>query len=252
MPNISPNAIVEEGATIAPDVQIGPFSFIGRHVRLGAGVIVENNATITGKTVVGEKTHVFPMAVIGETASESQEGRCVIGKACAIREGVIVQGGVEAPTRIGDDNLIMIASQVGPAATVGDHGIFANCTTIGPGTIVEEYVRSSAFAVVEKGARVGAYTFIAGYTTIRRQAPPYAIVQGCPLRIRGVNTENLRRCGFGEDDIRSLKEAFRDLFDGLSSAVNPEALERYLSADANPYVRNVAGILRTAGQQEYS
>ena len=169
------------------------------------------------------------------------DGRVVLGEESnALREQVTVYAGMpKHPTRVGNDNLIMIACQIGSGAVLGNHGIFANCTIIDSQACIEDYVGSSAFAVVEQGMTVGAYTFITGYAAIDRDAPPYAIVQGFPFRVRGINAEKLKRCGFGEDDIRALKDAVRDLFDDQGAAINEEALRRYATASANPHVRRL-------------
>jgi len=233
MPEISRHAVVERGAQLDGDVRVGPFSYIGEHVRLGPGCIIENNATVTGKTTLAARNHIFPMAIVGAPAGEAKPGepppgpgQCIIGEANVIREHVTIYAGTQRPTTIGRDNLIMIGCQIGPGAVVGNHEIFANCTHVLAGAVIEDYVRSSAFPVVEPGVRVGAYTFISGYARLDQDAPPFAMVQGQPFRVRGVNTQNLRRCGFGEDDIRALKSAFRELFDGVGCGVNSEALRR--------------------------
>lgn len=241
MPDISPYSIVEKGAKLAPNVRIGPFCYIGPHVSIGAGTVIESNVTIVGVTELGEHNRVFPMAVLGATRDgEEEKGRCIIGEANAIREHVAIYAGTaKKPTRIGRNNLVMIAGQVGAGATIGDHGIFANCTHIAPGAIVEDYVRTSAFTYVGEGVRVGAYSFVAGFVQIDRDAPPYAMLQGSPYRVRGVNSHNLKACGFGEADIRELKRVFRDLFNGEGN-LDGEVLAR-LRKDrkANPYVRTL-------------
>lgn len=233
MPQISPQAIVEQGASLAEDVRIGPFSYIGPNVRIEAGCVIENNVTVTGRTTLGEGNHVYPLAVIGEsTDGDSDDGECVIGTANTLREHVTVYAGEDEPTRVGDDNLLMIDCQVGPGAAIGDHCIFANYTHIREQARVEDYVRTSGFCLVNPSVTVGSYTFSAGYVIVDQDAPPFAIIQGSPYRVRGVNTHNLRRCGFGEDDIRSLKDAFRDLYNGQTRRPNPQAISRLLSAKA--------------------
>ncbi len=248
MPDISKKAIVEKGARLADDVRIGPFTFIGPEVRIGAGCVVENNVTITGRTTLGAKSRVFPLAVIGVTpAGETASGECVIGEANAIRELVTIYASSGHPTRLGIDNLIMIGSTVGAGATIGDHGIFANCTHICEGAIIEDYVRTSAFPVIEQGVRVGAYTFINGYAAVDSDVPPFAIVEGSPIRVRGVNAENLRRCGFGDRDICVLKDAFRELYNGSGGRADPAAIARLLlEPDMNPHVRRLAETVRDA------
>jgi UDP-N-acetylglucosamine acyltransferase len=248
MLGISNKAIIEEGAQLAPDVRVGAFSYVGPQVRIARGCVIENNVTLTGRTSIGERSHVFPLTIIG-TGPDGQDGpcECVVGEANVIRELVAVYGSPERPTRVGVDNLIMTGSVVGAGAAIGDHGIFANCTHICEGAVVENYVRTSAFPVIEPGVRVGAYTFVNGYAGVDHDVPPFAIVEGSPVRVRGVNAENLKRCGFGDRDIRALKEAFRDLYNGTAGQANPKALAKLLGeAELNPYVRRLAEALRPA------
>jgi len=245
MPNISPQAVIETTEPIPEDVQIGPFTYIGPQVRIGPGCIIDNNVTITGRTTLGAKNHVFPMAVIGTTEDGSDAGECYIGQANAIREHVTIYAGSGKATRIGNDNLIMIASQIGGGATVGDHGIFDNLTQLGPGCLIEDYVRTGAFSSIEADVAVGAYTFTVGYVLVDRNAPPFATIQGRPFRVRGVNAENLRRCGFGDDDIRALKAAFRELFNDQGRSVNTEALRRIAEkGKSNPHVMRLVKFLQ--------
>jgi UDP-N-acetylglucosamine acyltransferase len=245
MPRISPHAIIEKGAHLADDVTVGPFSYIGPHVRVGAGCVIENNVTLIGQTVLGQNNRVFPMCVIGTGADGHPDGACVVGDANAIREHVTICGGRKEPTRVGRDNLIMIDCHLGAGAAVGDHCIFANCTHVGDGGKVEDYVRTSAFTTVEPGSKVGAYTFIAGFTGIDRDAPPFAMVQGFPFRVRGVNTQNLKRCGFGEEDIQALKQAFHEIYSGEDGHPNEEAIAKIARLPkANPHVLKLLETVR--------
>ena len=252
MPKISPKAIVENTAELADDVEVGPFAYIGPNVRIGPGCIIENNATVTGRTILEGKNHIFPLAVVGISADGSAgAAQCVIGQANSFREHVTVYGGDPQPTRIGSDNLVMIGCLLGASCVVGDHGIFANCTHVGALAQVEDYVHTSGFAEIESGVTVGAYTFMAGYAQIDIDAPPYAIVQGFPFRVRGVNTEKLRRCGFGEDDIKALKAAFRELFNGSSARPDRVVLDRLIqSPDANRHVRRLVDFLVRQSRQD--
>jgi len=250
MPRISKNAIVEGTAQLAPDVVVGPFSYVGPEARIGPGCVLENNVTVVGRTTLGAGTHVFPLAVVGAAPPGSESaGQCILGEANAVREHVTVYAGADRPTRIGNHNLVMIASQIGAGVWIGDHGIFDNCTQIGPGADLEDYVRMSGFASVAAGVRVGAYSFVAGYAGIESDAPPYAMLQGYPTRVRGVNSRNLKACGFGKEDIQALKAAFRELFNGRGYKVNREALLR-LADDptANRHVRRLVAALQAAAK----
>ena len=243
MAEISKYAIIEPGAKIGEHVRIGPFSYIGPNVVIGNGCIVDNNVTITGNTVLGERNRVLPLAVIGTTAQSPDEvGYVQMGDANIVHEHAIVYGGAkDKPTRIGSDNLVMIGCRVGSGALIGDHGVFVNSTHIGDGAIIEDYVRTSGFIVIESGITVGAYAFTLGYAELDRDVPPFAMVQGSPCRIRGVNAVKLQRCGFGEDDIRAIKSAFRELYNGGGEEPDGKVLQQLLKDnDINPHVRRLA------------
>ncbi len=63
---IHPSAIISPGAQIADDVSIGPFSYIGSDVTCILEFKIKSHVVVTGKTEIGEKTVVYPFAVIGE------------------------------------------------------------------------------------------------------------------------------------------------------------------------------------------
>lgn len=250
MPEISHLAQVSPEARLADDVEVGPFCYIGPDVRIGPGCRIGPNATVTGRTEIGARTQISPLAVVGLPPGTRTDAECRIGEANLIREHVTICGGGEEPTRIGSANLIMIGCHVGSGAQLGDHGIFDNFTQIGPRAVIEDYVRAGAFTAVAEGRKIGAYSFTVGYVHVDRDAPPYARLQGSPWRVRGVNTVNLRRCGFGEDDIRALKSAFRELFNGVGPEINTEVLERLKNTPgANPYVARLIEALDTAQAQ---
>jgi len=241
MPDISPNAVVEETAELADDVRVGPFAYVGPEVRLGPGCIVDGGATVIGRTTLGMKCHVFPMAVVGALPGETDAGgECLVGEANAIREHVTICGGIETPTQLGSDNLVMIGSYVGPGARIGNHCILTNYTFVDAGAQMEDYVGTSAFTTILPGVRIGAYSYLTGYAVIDRDSPPFAMVQGSPCRVRGVNSEKLRRCGFGDEDIRVIRDAFRELFNGENGWAEPQAVKKLLAKKPdNPHVRQL-------------
>lgn len=223
MPQISPHAIVDCPANLADDVVVGPFACIGPDVRVGPGTHIENNVTLTGCVDIGRDNRIFPFAVIGQSGDGDAAGRVVLGDRNSIREHVVIYAGPSA-TRIGNDNLVMIGCHLGPDAFVGDQVILGNFTQVAERSRVEDYVRTSGFTGTRPGTTIGAYTFTSGFAGIDRNAPPFAMVQGFPFRVRGVNVQNLKRCGFDEADIAALRDAFRDLFNGEGGPVQGDVL----------------------------
>lgn len=247
----SKKSTIAKGAKISRSAVIGPFCDIGPDVIIEADCVLENNVTIKGKTRISEGTHIFPLVKIG-LKSNGEPGVCDIGTANSIREHVVIAGGTEEnPTIVGQNNLIMVACKLGSGTQIGNHVILANTTILDDRSVVEDYVRTSAFSHVCSDILVGAYAFIAGYVSADKTVPAYSMVQGEPMRVRGVNTHNLHGCGFGADDIRSLKRVYRDLFPA-NGAINEQQLEK-IAADNTmcSYVRNVIDtILRQRQEQQ--
>lgn len=248
MPDISPKAVVAEPAGLAEDVRVGAFSVIGPEATLGAGTVVHNHVTITGRTKIGPDCELFPCCVVG-VAHDAHDaaGSCSLAENNVLREHVIVEAGAEADgagTVLGPGNLLMVGCQVGHDACLEGEGIFANLTRIEPHARVERFVRTAGFTVIKSYVTVGAYAFATGYASVERDVPPYAIVHGLPSVVRSLNTENLRRCGFDPETIGMLKEAFRTLFDGRAAFPDPQRLEAAAKAFDNEHVRFLIDSLR--------
>ena len=62
---IHPTAIVDAGAKIGSNVEIGPYCCVGPNVILEDGAILEAHVVVTGYTKVGRETRIFPFASIG-------------------------------------------------------------------------------------------------------------------------------------------------------------------------------------------
>lgn len=254
---IANNSVVEDGAKLADDVRVGAFCYIGSQVRVADGCVIHDHVSLLGRTRLEAGTEVFPMAVIGTAALDATGRGCnqvLIGPGNEIREHVTIYAGEDEPTQIGRDNLVMIGAQIGSGALVGDQNILVNFTQVGRGARIEDYVRTSGFTCIEPGVRVGDYTFTAAYADIDRDAPPFAMVQGAPFRVRGVNSHNLKRCGFSETDIRALKSAFREIFNGSGLRADKTAVARLLAQpELNGHVRRLIDTVRPGlGEQEAS
>ncbi len=218
MPDISPKAVVENPRGLGDGVRVGPFSYIGPEVIIGPDTIIENSVTIIGRTKIGAKCHLMPCCVVGGSpagVADSQAGECTVGDENVIREHVSIEAAATraGQTSVGPRNLLMVGCQVGHDAVLDGEGIFANFTSIEHHARIEQFVRTAGCTGIAAYTTIGAYTFTTGYAIIDRDAPPYAIVQGLPFRVRGANAENLRRCGFDADAIAQIRDALRMIFD---------------------------------------
>src|ERR1700744_1613099 len=107
---VHPTAIVEDGAVLGADVEVGPFCIVGRDVTLGDGVRLLSHVVVTGKTTIGERTVIYPQAVIGGDAqrrnNDAPDARLEIGSGNTFREGVTINLGSKVGgglTKVGND-----------------------------------------------------------------------------------------------------------------------------------------------------
>jgi acyl-[acyl carrier protein]--UDP-N-acetylglucosamine O-acyltransferase len=62
---IHPSAVVEPGAQLGVDVEIGPFVYVGGEVVLGDRTRLHHHSSVEGWTTLGEGGEVFPYANLG-------------------------------------------------------------------------------------------------------------------------------------------------------------------------------------------
>ncbi len=148
---IHPQAIVEPGAKLGEDVQIGPFAYVGAEVSIGDRTVIGQGARIEGETTIGQDCEIFSHAVVGSIPQDlkfhGEKVQLIIGDRNKIREFTLINPGTEGGggvTRIGDDNLFMGYVHVAHDCLIGNRCIFANAATlaghveIGDGVVVGE------------------------------------------------------------------------------------------------------------------
>lgn len=219
MPRIHPTAIIEDGAQIGEGAVIGPYCFVGSRVVLGPGVVLHQGAVIEGETTIGARTQVFHYSVLGtipqDKKYQGESARLEIGEDNIIREHVTVHigtGGGGAVTRIGNKNLLMAGVHVGHDCLIGNHCVLANSTGLAGHVILEDYVTLGGQTGIHQFVRVGAHVMTSGGSKVGKDIPPYTIAQGYPARLRGVNQIGLKRRGFADETVRTLRQVYRAVF----------------------------------------
>lgn len=226
MPLIHPSAVIEDGAELAPDVAVGAFAYIGPRVKLGPRCVVHHHASVEGDTVAGANNAFFPHAVVGCEPQDLKYrgGNCklVIGSDNIFREHVTIHIGTEEGggyTRVGDDNLIMIGSHIAHDCIVGSHCILANNVLLAGHVELQDYVVISGAAGVAHYCTIWQHAFIGGLSGVQRDVPPFMIVDGHPIAVRGVNRNGLKRRGFTDEQMDALKTAYKLLFSDATPAL---------------------------------
>ena len=249
---IDPHAIVSPRAELAADVDVGPFSVIGPGVRLGPRTVVGPHAVITGQTTIGADNHIYQFASLGDAPQDKKYAgeptrleigdRNVFRESCTMNRGTIHDRGV---TRIGDDNLFMAYSHVAHDCVVGSNTVFANCASLAGHVEIGDWVILGGLSAVHQHCKIGAHAFLAGGAIVTRDVPPYVMVAGNPSSPHMVNSEGLKRRGFTEEQVRSVREAYRLVY--RSDLKLSEALERLEpSAREQPALRLFVDFIRSS------
>ncbi|MBP6104510.1 MAG: acyl-[acyl-carrier-protein]--UDP-N-acetylglucosamine O-acyltransferase, partial [Gammaproteobacteria bacterium] len=134
---IHKQAIIDPKASIAADVEIGPWTIIGPDVEIQSGTVVASHVVIKGPTSIGRDNKIYQFATLGEDSPDKKYGgerthlsigdRNVFRECCTIHRGTLQGGGV---TRIGDDNLLMAYTHVAHDCTISNRVVFSNNASV--------------------------------------------------------------------------------------------------------------------------
>ena len=236
---IHPQAIVDPQARLGPGVHVGPFSVIGPGVEIGANTWIGPHVVINGPTRIGSDNRIFQFASIGEAPQDlkyrGEPTRLEIGDRNTIREfctfnlGTVQDGGV---TRIGDDNWIMAYVHIAHDCQVGNQVTMANNATLAGHVEVGDWVTVGGLTGVLQRMRIGAHAMIGFASHVGKDVPPFMVVDGNPLAVRGVNLVGLRRRDFSAGRIAAIREMHKLIYRQGKTLEEARAAVAALGTDA--------------------
>jgi len=216
---IHPTAIVEDGARIGADVDIGPFCIVGHRARLVDGVRLISHVVVSGHTSIGARTVVHSGAVLGGPAQirgdDTPNALLIVGEDCVIRENVTMSVGStkgHGLTSVGARGYFMAYSHVGHDCIVGDDVTFANGAQLGGHVEIGDGVIMGGLSAVQQFGRVGRGAMIGGLTGVNTDVIPYGIAAGDHALLGGLNLVGLKRRGLPRESINALRAAFKTIF----------------------------------------
>ena len=218
--SIHPTAIIESGAKIGANCDIGPFCHIGRDVELGENSVVHSHVVISGATRIGEGAKIYPHAVLGgdpqNTAHKGGRTTLTVGRSCTIREGVTMNRGTDVglgKTVVGDNCMFLAYAHVAHDCILGDRVTFANNVMIGGHCEIGDGVIIGGGGAVHQFCRVGNNAFIGGLAAVVRDVIPYGMAVGVYAHLAGLNIVGMKRSGMSRADIHAMRAAYSMLFD---------------------------------------
>lgn len=216
---IHPTSLVEDGAVLGADVEIGPLCSVGPHVRLGDGVRLVSHVVVSGHTEIGARSVIYPGAVLGGGAQirgdKTVGARLVIGGDCVIRECVTLNCGSskdKGVTSIGARAYFMAYSHVGHDCHVGEDVTFANGTQLAGHCDIGDGVITGGLSAVQQFGRIGRGAMLGGLSGANTDIIPYGIAAGPHAELGNLNLIGLKRRGVSRDNINALRAAFKLIF----------------------------------------
>jgi UDP-N-acetylglucosamine acyltransferase len=248
--SIHPTAVVEPGAEIGRDTEIGPYCVVGSEVVVRDRCKLHHHVTVEGCTTLGEGCEVFPQAVLGTPPQDikyaGERTTLEIGKGNVFREMVTAHPGTGnggGVTRIGDNNLFLIGAHIAHDCHIGNNCIIANYVQFAGHVHVEDNVNMGGHSAVHHFVTVGKHAFVGGMTRVSADVPPFMVVvaaRGSRAEVRMVNGVGLQRSGHSQEDIAALKNAHMKLFSRrarLSGVGIQDRVQAILNReDLNPHV----------------
>jgi UDP-N-acetylglucosamine acyltransferase len=235
---IHPTAIVEDGAVLGADVELGPYAYVASGARVGDGCRIGPHTTIYGYTTLGAGCRVHAGAVLGDLPQdfgfEDGESFVRIGDRCMIREGVTIHRGSKPGTEtvIGNGCMLMAFSHFAHNVELSDNVIVANGALLGGYVSVGARAFISGNVAVHQFVRIGRLVMLGGGAMISKDVPPFCTARPAMENgVGGINVIGMRRAGMSPDDRAATKAAFKILYlSGLNVSQAKEALaERFTS-----------------------
>jgi UDP-N-acetylglucosamine acyltransferase len=96
---VHPTAILDPGARIAADAEIGPYAILGPDVEIGSRTRILAHVYLEGPTLIGDDNIFYPYSTIGVASQDlkykGERAETRIGNRNKIREFVTIHRGTE-------------------------------------------------------------------------------------------------------------------------------------------------------------
>jgi UDP-N-acetylglucosamine acyltransferase len=243
---IHPTAVIEEGARLGDDVQVGAYALIGSEVILGDRCVVMHHASIIGKTDCGSDNEFHPFCSVGGKSQDlkysGEPTFLKIGSKNVFREYVTVNRATapHTATQIGDRNLFLAYAHVAHDCIIGNDVIFSNNGTVAGHVEVDDHAVMGGLSAAHQFCRIGTFSMIGGCSKVVKDVPPYALVDGNPAQLCGINQVGLERQGFSDETIKRIRLAYRILMD--SSLNTSQAIGKI--SEISPLLPEVQKVLQ--------
>ena len=211
-------AFVHPDAKLGDNNIIGPFCYIDADVVIGDSNVMQNSVTLNQGTRMGSSNEIFPGTSISTKPQDlkyrGETTTCQIGDNNSIRENVTISRGTasKGTTIVGSNNLLMENMHIAHDCIIGNNCIIGNSTKFAGEVVVDDCAIISAEVLFHQFCHIGGYVMVQGGSRSSQDIPPYVICGKEPIKFAGLNLVGLRRRGYSNEQIETIREAYRLLY----------------------------------------
>lgn len=247
---IHPSAIVDDGAQIGAEVEIGPYSVIGAGAVIGEKCVIQSHVVIEGSVKMGAGNFIGHGAIIGPTPQDlgfKHEIRSgvEIGNGNVIREHCTIHRGASegSHTVVGDGSFLMVGTHLGHDCRIGNGVVIANNCLLAGHVRIDDGAFIGGGSRFHQSIRIGRLVMAEGRFT--KNLPPF--MSAAKNQVYGMNILGLRRAGFTQAERDEVKRAFKLLY--KSGFNTKQALEKVAEAGFGPIGREFFDFVTEAGKR---
>lgn len=260
-----PLSFIHKDAKIGANVIVEPFSYIAQDVQIGEGTWIGPNVTIMDGARIGKNCRIFPGAVISAIPQDlkfrGEITTAEVGDNTTLRECVTVNRGTASKGRtiVGSNNLLMAYVHVAHDCVVGSNCIIGNTTQLAGEVEIDDWAILSSTVLVHQFVHIGSHVIISGGSLVRMDVPPYVKAAREPLSYAGLNTVGLRRRNFSDENIKTIQQIYRFLYQEGRNTTNAiakiesEVVECKAKSDVLDFIkRSTRGLMKGVHQSSSS
>jgi len=222
---IHPTAIIDPGARIGENVEIGPNVVVETDVAIGDRCRLMPGAVLHRYTEMGSENVVGPYCVLGGLPQDlgfdaGTPTFLRIGSGNVFREYVTLNRATDegGATTLGDGCYLMTQCHVGHDSALGSRVIMANNAAIAGHCEIHDGANISANVVIHQFCWVGRMVMMRGNSATSCHIPPFVMTRDVNFAV-GLNVVGMRRAGFDAEQRDQVKAAYRLLYrSGLTPA----------------------------------
>jgi len=215
---ISKLAYIHPDAKLGKNVTVEPFAAVYGDVVIGDGTWIGPNAILMDGARIGKNCRIFPGAVISAIPQDlkfrGEKTTAEIGDGTTVRECVTVNRGTadRERTTVGENSFLMAYVHLAHDCMLGSNVVIANSVNLAGHVTIDDWAILEGNVAVQQFIHIGAHSFVAGASLVRKNVPPYVKAAREPLSYMGVNVVGLRRRGFSDDAVIRIEDIYREIF----------------------------------------